>query len=295
MKTAKILIVEDEAIIAMDIKSKLKGMGYHVTAVVSDGENAISRAETDKPDIILMDIRIKGEMDGIMAADVIRQRFNIPIIFSTAYLDRQRIEQAKITMPFGYLLKPIQDRDLKVTIEMALYVNEVDKKRRQAEQELQKAHAELEQKALELAMINMDLQVHQTELEHQNEELKRTQSHHAELQTRYFQLYDFAPVGYMILNEKGVITESNLTCATMLGVDKTHLKNLGFSNFIASGSQNDFYFHRQKVVETREQQTCELQLVRKDKTEFSARLESRARFNAQGEFIQLDINIIDIV
>ncbi len=130
MEKAKILIVEDEAIIAMEMESSLQSLGYEVTSIVDTGEKAIQKAEIDKPDLILMDIRIKGEMDGIDAAEEIRNEFGIPIIFSTAYLDEERIERAKITMPFGYILKPIQERDLKVTIEMALYVNEVDKERR---------------------------------------------------------------------------------------------------------------------------------------------------------------------
>jgi len=130
MKKAKILIVEDEAIIAMEIESQLQGLGYEVTSIVDTGEKAIEKAEADKPDLMLMDIRIKGEMDGIDAAEIIRNRFGIPVIFSTAYLDESRIERAKITMPFGYVLKPIQERDLKVTLEMALYVAKVDKERR---------------------------------------------------------------------------------------------------------------------------------------------------------------------
>jgi PAS domain S-box-containing protein len=133
MEKAKILIVEDEAIIAMGIESKLQSLGYEVTAIVNNGEKAIDKAEADKPDLILMDIRIKGEMDGIDAAEEIRNRFCIPVIFSTAYLDQERIERAKITMPFGYVLKPIQERDLKVTIEMALYVAKIDVERRKAE------------------------------------------------------------------------------------------------------------------------------------------------------------------
>jgi PAS domain S-box-containing protein len=133
MEKARILIVEDEAIIAMEIESQLQSLGYEVTSVVDTGEKAIAKAEKDKPDLMLMDIRIKGEMDGIEAAQVIRNSFGIPVIFSTAYLDEKRIERAKITMPFGYVLKPIQERDLKVTIEMALYVAKVDVERRKAE------------------------------------------------------------------------------------------------------------------------------------------------------------------
>ncbi|MBT4089321.1 MAG: response regulator, partial [Deltaproteobacteria bacterium] len=97
MEKAKILIVEDEAIIAMEMESQIQGLGYEVTSIVDTGEKAISKAESDKPDLIIMDIRIKGEMDGIDAAEVIRKRFGIPVVFSTAYLDEERIERAKIT------------------------------------------------------------------------------------------------------------------------------------------------------------------------------------------------------
>ncbi len=136
MEKARILIVEDEAIIAMEIENQLQSLGYVVTSIVDTGEKAIDKAEEDKPDLIPMDIRIKGEMDGIEAAEEIRNRFGIPVIFSTAYLDGERIERAKITMPFGYVLKPIQERDLKVTIEMALYVSKGDAERRKVETSL---------------------------------------------------------------------------------------------------------------------------------------------------------------
>ena len=134
MEKARILIVEDEAIIAMEVKSQLYSLGYEVTSIVNNGKEAIMKIEIDKPDLILMDIRIKGEMDGIETAEVIRNQFGIPVIFSTAYLDQQRIERLKITMPFGYVLKPIQERDLKVTIEMALYVAKIDKERKKNEE-----------------------------------------------------------------------------------------------------------------------------------------------------------------
>ena len=133
MEKAKILIVEDEAIIAMEVENQLQSLGYEVTSIVDTGEKAIKKAEEDKPDLMLMDIRIKGEMDGIGAAEEIRNRFGIPVIFSTAYLDQERIQRAKIVMPFGYVLKPIQERDLKVTLEMALYISKIDKERRLTE------------------------------------------------------------------------------------------------------------------------------------------------------------------
>jgi PAS domain S-box-containing protein len=160
MDKARILIVEDVAIIAMEIEDQLQSMGYEVTAIVDTGKKAIEKAEEDKPDIILMDIRIKGEMDGIEAAEVIRSRFCIPVIFSTAYHDKGQIERAKLAIPFGYVLKPIQKRDLKVTIEMALYVVKVDEERRKAEKMLQKSEEKyrnlFEQSPEPIIILNMD-------------------------------------------------------------------------------------------------------------------------------------------
>jgi len=127
----------------MEIESQLQSLGYEVTSVVNTSERAIQKTEVDQPDLILMGIRIKGEMDGIEAAEVIRNRFGIPVIFSTAYLDQERIDRAKITMPFGYVLKPIQKRDLKVTLEMALYVAKVDEGRRRAESKVYELNKQL--------------------------------------------------------------------------------------------------------------------------------------------------------
>lgn len=133
MEKARILVVEDEAIIAMEIESSLQKLGYEVTSVVNNADDALTKIGREKPDLVIMDIRIHGDADGIDTADIIKNRFNIPVVFSTAYLEEDRIDRAKITMPFGYVLKPIQERDLKVTLEMALYVAKIDKKRTKAE------------------------------------------------------------------------------------------------------------------------------------------------------------------
>lgn len=134
MEKAKILIVEDEAIIAMEIQNTLQVLGYEVTSIVNSSEKALIKTADDKPDLILMDIRIKGDKDGIETAEIIRSDFGIPVVFSTAYLDKERINRVKITMPFGYVLKPIQERDLTITLEMALWVAKIDEKRRQVEE-----------------------------------------------------------------------------------------------------------------------------------------------------------------
>jgi PAS domain S-box-containing protein len=139
MEKVQILIVEDDTIIAMDLENQLKNLGYGVSAKVSYGKDAIQKAKENTPDLVLMDIVIKGEIDGIEAAEEIRTQFDIPVVFLTAFADKERIERAKLTMPFGYILKPFQDRDLKVTIEMALYVAKVDTKRKQAEHDLRES------------------------------------------------------------------------------------------------------------------------------------------------------------
>jgi len=124
MANARILVVEDEAIVAKDVQSRLEGLGYAVPAIASSGEQAVRRAAATQPDLVLMDIRIKGEMDGVEAAGQVRDRFNIPVIYVTAYADDATLERAKITEPFGYILKPFETRELHCAIEMALYKHE---------------------------------------------------------------------------------------------------------------------------------------------------------------------------
>ena len=136
MEKAKILIVEDEAIIAMELESQLQSLGYEVTSIVDTGEKAIEKADKDKPDLILMDITLEDKMDGIETSKVIKDRFGIPVVFLTAYADEERIDRAKLTLPFGYLIKPARERDLRITFEMALYFSKIDKERKRSEEEL---------------------------------------------------------------------------------------------------------------------------------------------------------------
>jgi CheY-like chemotaxis protein len=120
MGKGRIMVVEDIRLIAEDTRASLKNLGYEVTAVVSSGEEAVKKAQEDLPDLILMDIVLSGKMDGIEAAEQIRTKHDIPIIFLTAYSDEQKIERAKAAEPFGYLVKPYKDRELNATIEIAL-------------------------------------------------------------------------------------------------------------------------------------------------------------------------------
>ncbi|WP_243359093.1 HD domain-containing phosphohydrolase [Fundidesulfovibrio terrae] len=125
---SRILVVEDEAIVALDIQSRLRYMGYDVAGVASTGEDAVDKAGKLKPNLILMDIMLEGGMDGIEAAGLIKENFGIPVVYLTAYADKQTLERAKITNPFGYIIKPFEDRELQTTIEMAVYKYETDRK-----------------------------------------------------------------------------------------------------------------------------------------------------------------------
>jgi len=121
MAKINVLVVEDESIVSKDIQHSLKKLGYNVVGAASTGEKAIDLASSTIPDIILMDIMLKGDMNGIEAADEIRKELAIPVIFLTAYADESTLSKAKITEPYGYILKPFKEIDLHTTIEMAIY------------------------------------------------------------------------------------------------------------------------------------------------------------------------------
>src|SRR5687768_1455738 len=124
MSKTNILVVEDESIVSKDIQNTLKKLGYNIVGASSTGEDAIAVAEEAKPDLILMDIMLKGEMSGIDAATVIKERFNIPVIYLTAYADESTLNKAKVTEPYGYIIKPFKEIDLHTAIEMAIYKHE---------------------------------------------------------------------------------------------------------------------------------------------------------------------------
>ena len=134
MTHAQILIVGDEGIIAKDIQNILKSLGYAVPAIASSGEGAIKKAAEIFPDLVLMDIVLEGYMDGVEAAEQIRDRFDIPVVYLTAYADNKTLQRAKITEPYGYILKPFSERELHTTIEMALYKHQMERKLKESEQ-----------------------------------------------------------------------------------------------------------------------------------------------------------------
>ena len=123
---SRLLVVEDEVLVARDIQARLQRMGYEVVGTVARGEDAVSTALAESPDLILMDINLKGEMDGIEAATQINEVRSVPVIYCTAYSNDEVLERAKITSPFGYVLKPFDNRELEINIEIALFKHQVE-------------------------------------------------------------------------------------------------------------------------------------------------------------------------
>ncbi|MFA4825566.1 MAG: PAS domain S-box protein [Methanoregula sp.] len=159
MEQRSILIVEDEQIPAIDLRETLITLGYRVTGIASSGERAIEMADEGIPDLILMDIRLAGKLSGIEAAEQILKHHTIPIIYLTAYADPELVERAKRTRPYGYIIKPYDERGIRTEIEIALYKAELDRK-------LEQEYANLEQRVIdrtnELTRINAALQKSET-------------------------------------------------------------------------------------------------------------------------------------
>jgi len=133
MAKARILVVEDESVVAKDIQIRLRGLGYTVSGIASSGEGAIQKAAKTHPDLVLMDIVLSGDMDGIEAAQEIISRYDIPVVYLTAYADEKKLQRAKITEPFGYVLKPFEEKEVYSAIEIALYKHRAETKLKENE------------------------------------------------------------------------------------------------------------------------------------------------------------------
>ena len=144
MALSKILVVEDERIIAEDIRENLERLGYAVPGVAASGEEAIRKAVEMRPDLVIMAIRLKGEMDGITVAEKINQRLAVPVIYLTAFADDSTLQRAKKTQPFGYLIKPFKEKELHATIEVALYKHGMEMQLKRLQKELLGKVEELE-------------------------------------------------------------------------------------------------------------------------------------------------------
>lgn len=139
----KILIVEDEAVTARLLRSRLEKFGYQAVGPATTGEAAVEIASREKPDLILMDINLAGDMDGINAAETIQSQIPAQIVYLTAHTEEDLLNRAKLTIPYAYIIRPFKDRELRVALEMALYAAKADAQRRQAEQALRASEEQL--------------------------------------------------------------------------------------------------------------------------------------------------------
>ncbi len=138
-KVKQVLVVEDEIIVADDIRKRLIRMGYNVPVAVSSGKEAIEKANENLPDLVLMDIVLRGDMDGIEAAEKIHSSLDIPVVYLTAYADEKTLQRARITEPYGYIIKPFKERELQINLEIALYKYDMEKRLKASKQWLSAA------------------------------------------------------------------------------------------------------------------------------------------------------------
>ena len=144
MSKTRILVVEDESIVAKDIQRTLEKLGYEVPATASSAVTAYEKLEEVEPDLVFLDVKLKGEQDGVHIAEYIKDRYDIPVIFLTSFVDQVTIDRAKVTEPYGYLVKPFNEGDLKTTVEMALFKFAKDRELRMSEQRLSNALGKIE-------------------------------------------------------------------------------------------------------------------------------------------------------
>jgi PAS domain S-box-containing protein len=143
MEKIEILIVEDESVVAVNVERRLESLGYSVVGRVSNGKAAVQEAKDKRPDLVLMDIKLDGGMDGIETAERIRTLFDIPVVYLTAFADETTLERAKATDPFGYITKPVEQEELRVAVEMALYKHKLERSLRESEERYRTLHTNI--------------------------------------------------------------------------------------------------------------------------------------------------------
>lgn len=217
-----ILIVEDEALVAQDIRYRMQSVGYTVVGTVGDGEDAMEHVKKYHPDLILMDIMINGDMDGIETAELIRRDYDIPIVFLTAYEDEFTVRRAKEVAPYGYLHKPFETRDLKFMIEMALL-------RHKLEKELKTVNAELEQRVHERTAELLELN---KRLMHEVDEHKQTEIGLRESETRFRETAELLPTVICEVDRLGKVTFINKSGMLLLALEQKDIdKDILFVDF----------------------------------------------------------------
>lgn len=216
-----IMVVEDEGIVARDIGQRLTKMGYNVVAVVDSGEAALEKASGTQIDLVLMDIILKGDLDGTQTARQLYERHHVPIIYLTAHADQATLQRAKETQPFGYVVKPFQEQDLKTSIEMALAKHQAEEHLRKSAVTLQQNNDVLEARVAERTA---DLQEVITLLKQEIQERKRAQKTLEERDAQLRQAQKLEAVGRLA---GGVTHDFNNQLAIMRGYLDMAIEHVG--------------------------------------------------------------------
>ena len=217
MAKATILIVEDEAIVAADLADRLARLGYAISGTTGYAEAAVTHTRELRPDLVLMDIRLAGLMDGVKAAEIMRSEFDLPVIYLTSHADRATLERAELTEPFSYLLKPFDDFRLETHIEMALYKHQTERKLRQTRDELelrvQERTQELKEAQKKLKRINETLEQRVAE---RTDELLKSEE-------RYRSILHASPDDITITDMVGRILMVSPAGVSMFGYDQEEI------------------------------------------------------------------------
>ena len=251
MAKADILVVEDESIVARDLANRLKRLDYHVTGIAASGEDAIGKAVEAPPDLVLMDIMLRGDMDGIEAAGQIWERLGVPVVYLTANSDENTLQRAKITGPFGYILKPFEERSLYTTIEMALYKHQIEDELRRHRDQLEEM---VEERTAELTKANEALQ---------------------ESEERYRTLIETSPDAIMLADMDDKLIMANQEAARIHGYESPEeMMSSVTSTFelIAPEDRPRAVENVQKTVEQGRLGDVEYTFLRKDGSTFPAEL-----------------------
>ena len=216
----RIFIVEDEAIVADDLAESLKALGYAIAGVAHSGEAALTKISVTMPDLVLMDIHLAGKIDGVDAATALHEMSDVPVIYLTAYADSALIGRAKLTAPYGYIIKPYDERELESVIEMARYKYVLDRQLKQSEENLKKLNEELEERvALRTATLRQQLEFLQ-------------------------QLIDTIPAPIYYKDTKGVYLGCNMAFEAYTGISKQKIVGktdaaLSFSDMSSLSTEKD--------------------------------------------------------
>lgn len=270
----KILIVDDEPEILSNLETILSSEGFEVVKA-SSGSEAVAMFEAGSFELVITDMKMPGLSGLDLLRHVKQMDKDIEVIILTGYGTMENaIQTLRDQGAYDYLKKPLENIE-----ELLISVNTALERRRLR---------------LENKKLVADLSVHKTQLEAQNENLRQSQSELEAARDRYSDLYNFAPVSYFTMSEKGIILEANLTASSLLDVERRYLIGKPFSHFITRDYQNDFYSHLQRLIETKEKQNCELKFKKKDGSEFYTLMESAITRDVKENDIFIQISVVNI-